>query len=119
MMNDIDDLDTRFKEFREGVKKMAGESSRAADRHLRQDEASLEFPFHDGETGSLELALDYLDEVAKKGAPVSPNSIEEAYMGLLLSYKRMKGSLSALERIITTMQTAFDLPAEEEMGRTH
>ncbi len=118
-MNDTTDLDNRFKEFRERVRIMAGESAREASMHLRRDEASLEFSFHDGETGSLELALDYLDDVAKKGSPVSPNGIEEAYMSLLLSCKRMKGNLSALERIIETMQTAFDLPTGAEMGLKH
>ncbi len=109
------DLDTRFREFLETVKKMAQESAGEAERQLEQDEASLEFPFHDGETGTLELAVDHLNEVAKNGAAVSANQIEETYFGLLLSFKRMKGSLSAMERILKAMQTTFDLPLPEEI----
>ncbi len=109
------DLDARFREFLEAVKKMAEQSAREAERHVEQNEASLEFPFHDGQTGSLELAVDHLNELVKDDSPVSPNKIEEAYLGLLLSLKRMKGSLSALERILKTMQGTFDLPSEEEI----
>ncbi len=110
-------LDLRFKEFREAIEKMARESSREADEHLQQNEPSLEFPFHEGETGSMDLALDYLDEVARKTSPVSANDIEEAYVSLLLSYKRMKGNVSALDKIIRAMQSTFDLPTEEEIDR--
>jgi hypothetical protein len=108
-------LDVRFKEFRETIEKMAQESIREADEHLQEDETSLEFPFHEGETGSLDLALDYLDEVARKTSPVSANDIEEAYVSLLLSYKRMKGNVSALDKIIRAMQATFGLPTEEEI----
>jgi ADP-dependent phosphofructokinase/glucokinase len=110
-------LDVRFKEFRETIAKMARESVREADEHLRENEASLEFPFHEGETGSLDLTLDYLDEVARKTSPVSANEIEEAYVSLVLSYKRMKGNVSALDKIIRAMQATFDLPTEEEIDR--
>ncbi len=109
------DLDARFREFLGTVKKMAEESAREAERHVAQDEASLEFSFHDGQTGSLGLAVDHLNELARKGSPVSANKIEEAYLGLLLSYKRMKGSLLALERILRAMQTTFELPSAEEV----
>ncbi len=114
---DQKDLDVRFKEFRDVIEKMAQESSRETDEHLQDNEASLEFPFHEGETGSLDLALDYLDEVARKTSPVSANDIEEAYVSLLLSYKRMKGNISALDKIIRAMQATFDLPTEEEIDR--
>ncbi len=118
-MDDIGDLDARFREFREQVRQMADESAREADVHLREDEEALEVPFHDGETGSFELALGYLDETAKQGEPISANSLEETYINLLLSYKRMKGNVSALERVIRTMQSDFDLPSEEEMAQKH
>ncbi len=114
---DEKNLDVRFKEFREAIEKMAQESVREADEHLQENEASLEFPFHEGETGSLDLALDYLDEVARKTSPVSANDIEEAYVSLLLSYKRMKGNVSALDKIIHAMQSTFDLPTEDEIDR--
>jgi len=108
-------IDLRFKEFRETVRMMAEESAKEAERHLRQDEVSLKFPFHDGETGSLELALDYLDDVAEKGSPLSVNRVEETYVSLLLSERRMKGNLSAMEKIIKAMQATFDLPDETEI----
>ena len=108
-------IDVRFREFREAVRMMAEESAKEAERHLRQDEVSLKFPFHDGETGSLELALDYLDDVAEKGSPLSANRVEETYVSLLLSERRMKGNLSAMEKIIKAMQATFDLPDETEI----
>jgi hypothetical protein len=117
MNNDTEDINHRFKEFREAVRRMADESAKEAERYLKENEASLDFSFHDGETGSMELALDYLDEVAKKGSHVSANAIEEAYMGLLVSHRRMKGNLSALERIIQSMQATFDLPTEKDLER--
>jgi hypothetical protein len=110
-----DDIDVRFKESRETVKMMAEESAKEAERHLRKDEVSLKLAFHEGETGSLELALDYLDDVAEKGTPLSANRIEETYVSLLLSEKRMRGNLSAMERIIRAMQATFDLPDEAQI----
>ncbi len=110
-----DSINERFREFRETVRRMARASSKEAERHLRQDEVSLEFPFHDGETGSLELALDYLDDIARKETSVSANNVEEAYVSLLLSLKRMKGNVAAMERIIKAMQASFDLPEEAEI----
>lgn len=112
-----DNLDTRFKEFVETIRKMAAKSAEEAMRHLEENEASLQFPFHDGETGSLELSLDYLTDLTKNRSSVSANMIEEAYFKLLVSLERMKGNVSALERIIKTMQATFDLPAEEDMER--
>ena len=114
-MTPDDTIEVRFKEFREAVRMMAEESAREAERHLRQDEVSLRFPFHDGETGSLELALDYLDDVAEKGSPLSANRVEETYVSLLLSERRMRGNLSAMEKIIKAMQATFDLPDETEI----
>ncbi len=113
---DEQNIDVRFREFREAVEKMAEESSREAEDHLRKNESSMEFPFHEGQTGSLDLAVDYLSEIGKKGQ-VSPNDVEEAYISLLLSYKRMKGNLCGLERIIRAMQAAFQFPSEEDIDR--
>jgi hypothetical protein len=115
-MGKDDELETLFREFRETVRNMAEESDRQATARLERDEASLEYSFHDGETGSLNLVLDYLDDLADKG-PISLNSIEEAYAGLLLSRKRMEGSLSALKRAVAAMEAHFRLPTEEEMGK--
>jgi hypothetical protein len=95
-MTDAGELDTRFREFRERIRNVSEKSSREAELRLREEEGSLESSFRDGETGSFELALDYLDEVAQKSSPLSLNAIEEAYISLLLSYKRMKGNVSAL-----------------------
>jgi hypothetical protein len=47
--------------------------------------------------------------------PVSQNAIEEVYVSLLASYKRMKGSAAALKTIIRMMRDIFDLRTEEEM----
>jgi hypothetical protein len=116
-MNQADSFDVRFNEFRESIRRIAEESAREGEKHLEQDEHSLELAFHEGETGSFELALDYLNEIAEKSPSIPANSIEEAYVGLLLSYKRMKGNLSALERILKTMQETFELPREEELER--
>jgi hypothetical protein len=109
------DVEIQFRQFLETVRKMAEESAGEAERHLEQNEDSLEFPFHDGQTGSLELALDYLEEVAKDKTPVSGNKIQETYLSLLLSWKRMRGSVTALERIINAMQTTFGLPTPEDI----
>lgn len=114
-MAETGDFEERFKEFRDVVRKMAEASAREAEQRLGAGESSFGFPFHDGETGSLELALDYLDEVLREGSPISANRIEEAYVSLLLSCKRMEGSLSALERIVQTMRETFDLPGEKEI----
>jgi hypothetical protein len=114
-MTEAGDYGERFREFRDVVHGMAEASAREAERHLQADEASFEFPFHDGETGSIELALDYLDEVMREGSPISANRVEEAYLSLLLSYRRMKGSVAALERVVRTMRDTFDLPDEQEI----
>ncbi len=67
----------------------------------------------EGEAGSYGLALDYLEEVTRKGSSVSLQGIQEAYYNLLVAYNRMHGAALALERIIKEMQTLFDLPEEE------
>jgi hypothetical protein len=113
-MTEAGELDKRFSEFRERIREISEKNSREAEQRLQEEEGSLESSFRDGETGSFELALDYLDEVAQKSAPLSLNAIEEAYMSLLLSYKRMKGNVSALGGVLKAMQTSFGLAPEEE-----
>ena len=107
-------LEERFNDLRKQIKKASEETSREFEERMREGEGSLESSFRDGETGSYELALDYLDEVAKKNEPLSLNAVEEAYVGLLLSYKRMKGNVSALGDVLHLMQTSFGLAPKEE-----
>ena len=97
----------------DAVKKM--KEANALETERLADEVSFRFPVVNGETGGFELALDYLDEVAKRVSPLSIDNIEEAYLNLIFSYLRTKGDLSALERVIGAMQAAFDLPEKEEI----
>ena len=112
---DIQHLNKELKAFRMRVEKMAGESTKEAENHVAREELPLEVPFHEGEAGGYEIILSLLDELSARGSAPSLNALEEVYLGLLLDYKRIKGSATALETAIGEMQHIFDLPTEKEV----
>ncbi len=112
---DIKVLSEELAAFRERVEKMIAESGKEAKRHVTNEELPLEVPFHEGEAGGYEIVLSLLDDLARNSSSLSLNAIEEVYLGLLLDYKRIKGSASALETAISEMQHIFDLPSEKEV----
>jgi hypothetical protein len=75
-------------------------------------------PFHEGEAGGYEIVLSALNDLSEKRSRVSLNAVEETYLGLLLDYKRIKGSVAALETALTEMQHLFDLPSEKEVEQS-
>jgi hypothetical protein len=112
---DIRRLDRDLRAFRSRVKKMIAESKKEAKRHVTKEELPLEVPFHEGESGGYEIVLSILDDLSKKGSHASLNAIEDVYLGLLLDYRRIRGSAGALETVLTEMQHLFDLPSEKEV----
>ena len=112
---DIKQLDRDLKAFRSRVKKMVTETKDEAKRHVAKEELPLEVPFHEGEAGGYEVVLSVLTDLSEKGSRVSLNALEETYLGLLLDYKRIRGSAAALETALTEMQHLFDLPSEKEV----
>jgi len=115
---DIGQLDQDLKAFRSRVKKMVTESRKEAKRHVAKEELPLEVPFHEGEAGGYEIVLSVLNDLSEKGSRVSLNALEETYLGLLLDYKRIRGSAAALETALTEMQHLFDLPSEKEVEQS-
>ena len=115
---DIKHLDQDLKAFRSRVKKMVTESRKEAKRHVAKEELPLEVPFHEGEAGGYEIVLAVLNDLSEKGSRVSLNALEETYLGLLLDYKRIRGSAAALETALTEMQHLFDLPSEKEVEQS-
>jgi hypothetical protein len=112
---DIQNLKEQLTAFRKRVEKMVAESSKEAKKHVAREELPLEVPFHEGEAGGYEIVLSVLNDLSGKGSSLSLNAIEEVYLGLLLDYKRIKGSATALETAISEMQNIFDLPIEKEV----
>ena len=112
---DIQNLSQELAAFQKRVEKMANESKKEAKRHVTKEELPLEVPFHEGEAGGYEIVLSILNDLSKKGSPVSLNALEDVYLGLLLDYKRVKGGAAALENVITEMQHLFELPSEREV----
>jgi len=115
---DIGQLDQDLKAFRSRVKKMVTESRKEAKRHVAKEELPLEVPFHEGEAGGYEIVLSVLNDLSEKKSRVSLNALEETYLGLLLDYKRIRGSAAALETALTEMQHLFDLPSEKEVEQS-
>ena len=115
---DIRDLDQDLRAFRSRVKKMVTESRKEAKRHVTKEELPLEVPFHEGEAGGYEIVLSVLNDLPGKGSRASLNALEEVYLGLLLDYKRLRGSTAALETALTEMQHLFDLPSEKEVEQS-
>ena len=115
---DIGQLDQDLKAFRSRVKKMVTESRKEAKRHVAKEELPLEVPFHEGEAGGYEIVLSVLNDLSKKKSRVSLNALEETYLGLLLDYKRIRGSAAALETALTEMQHLFDLPSEKDVEQS-
>jgi hypothetical protein len=113
--SDIRKLDQDMRAFRSRVNTMMIESRKEATKHMTEEELPLEVPFHEGETGAYEIVLSVINDLTAKGSPISLNAIEEIYLGLLVDYKRMRGSVSALESVLAEMQNLFDLPTEEEV----
>lgn len=62
--------------------------------------------------------LSLLKDLPREGSRVSLNALEEMYLGLLLDYKRMRGSAAALETALSEMQHLFDLPSEKEVEQS-
>lgn len=115
---DIQHLDQDLKAFRSRVKKMVTESKKEAKRHVTKEELPLEVPFHEGEAGGYEIVLSVLNDLSEKGSRVTLNALEETYLGLLIDYKRIRGSAGALETALTEMQHLFDLPSEKEVEQS-
>ncbi len=116
--SDIRKLTQDLRAFRSRVKKMVTESSKEAKKHVTREELPLDVPFHEGEAGGYEIVLSLLDDLNAKGSAASLNALEEVYLGLLLDYKRIKGSTTALETVLTEMQNIFDLPSEKEVEQS-
>ena len=112
---DTQRLDEDLQRFRRRVVKMASESTKQAHRRAMRKELPLEVPFHEGEAGAYEIVLSALNDVFAKKSSASLNAVEEVYLGLLLDYKRMRGSAEALETVLTEMQNLFALPSEKEV----
>ncbi|HME44181.1 MAG TPA: hypothetical protein VKF36_13905 [Syntrophorhabdales bacterium] len=115
---DIQHLDQDLKAFRSRVKKMVTESKKEAKKHVAKEELPLEVPFHEGEAGGYEIVLSVLNDLSEKRSRVSLNALEETYLGLLIDYKRIRGSAGALETALTEMQRLFDLPSEKEVEQS-
>ena len=115
---DIRQLDQDLRAFRGRVKKMVVDSRKEAKRHVTKEELPLEVPFHEGEAGGYEIVLSVLNDLPEKGSHASLNALEEVYLGLLLDYKRLRGSAAALETALTEMQHLFDLPSEKEVEQS-
>ncbi len=115
---DIRHLDQDLRAFRGRVKKMVTDSRKEAKRHVTKEELPLEVPFHEGEAGGYEIVLSVLNDLPGKGSHASLNALEEVYLGLLLDYKRLRGSTAALETALTEMQHLFDLPSEKEVEQS-
>ena len=112
---DIRQLDQDLGAFRSRVKKMVADSRKEAKRHVSAEELPLEVPFHEGEAGGYEIVLSILSDLSGKGSHASLNALEDVYLGLLLDYKRIRGSAAALETALAEMQHLFDLPSEKEV----
>ncbi len=114
---DIRALNQELREFRSRVRKMIDESTKEAKRHVKEKEFPLEVPFHEGETGGYEIVLSVLKDLPEL-RPASLNRLEEVYLGLMLDHKRIRGSASALETVLTEMQHLFDLPSERDVEQS-
>ncbi len=114
---DVQSLNRELREFRSRVRKMVDESAKEAERHVVEKEFPLEVPFHEGQAGGYEIVLSVLKDLPELG-PASLNRVEEVYLGLMLDYKRIKGSASALETALTEMQHLFDLPSEQDVEQS-
>jgi hypothetical protein len=97
---------------------MVTESRKEAKKHVTTKDLPLEVPLHEGEAGGYEIVLSVLNDLPEKGSHASLNALEEAYLGLLLDYKRLRGSTAALETALTEMQHLFDLPSEKEVEQS-
>jgi len=105
-----DDPDGQFKEFLKTAQRIVREEK----RRRGADHAFFDAPVA---ADSPELTVDYLDEVARRRSPLRLHDIEETYECVLLSYLRMKGNVSALDRLVHAMREAFDLTELDEIGQ--
>jgi hypothetical protein len=115
---DIRKLDQDLRAFRSRVDTMVIESRKEATKHETREELPLEVIFHEGEAGAYEIVLGVINELFEKASPISLNAVEEIYIGLMIDYKRMKGSVAALESALTEMQNLFDLPLEKDLEQS-
>ncbi len=115
---DINKIDQEMRAFRSRVNTMIIESRKEATKHEAGEELPLEAVFHEGEAGAYEIVSGVINELLEKPSPVSLNAIEEIYIGLMIDYKRMKGSVAALESALTEMQNLFDLPLEKDLEQS-
>ena len=115
---DIRKLDQDLRGFRSRINTLVIESRKEATKHKKREELPLETVFHEGEAGAYEIVLGVINELFEKASPISLNAVEEIYIGLMIDYKRMKGSVSALESTLTEMQNLFDLPPEKDVEQS-